>query len=422
MPNDAHHENVAPADSANPPAAPGKLTSSAFRLFGRGLDQIAWPVPVCLFVGVFLPNFALRMLLPGPAWLRIDYLHFYLWPSLAISAFTALALCWLLANMRKAPWLFLTIVTLESLNSHLSMVADYLGHSLSSHAPSIITIQQPWPYVLTGLNYGLSSAIAVLAAVKLPRRLGFLTPLLAAAMDCEASATWFLAIEKHSPPQAFLLGHLANGLGFGLCLWAAVEFQRTKRASADRLREGRFSAGAYIFAFAFSRLLGTSLLTADASVPGGIRPLVIVVGVVGVLISAIILLVFLHRAWAAIETPYSMSPGSVIGKLFIPLFNLYWIFQAVPGFAREYQNCAHHLGIEVPTVSRGWLIAFAVCMLVSMPAIVVLAAILPANAAFYLVDSLITICGVLTIARISDAVNRLPLPLPESQSAVLQPA
>lgn len=421
MPNDAHHESVAVADSANPPAAPGKPTSSAFRLFGRGLDQIAWLVPVCLFVGIFLPNFALRMLLPGPAWVRIDYLRFYLWPSLAISAFTALALCWLLGTMRKAPWLFLTIVTLASLISHLSMVADYLGHRLSPHAPSIINIQQPWPYVLTGLNYGLSSAIAVLAAVKLPRRLGSLTPLLAAALDCEASATWFLAIEKHSPPQAFLLGHLANGLGFGLCLWAASEFQRTKRASADRLREARFSAGAYIFAIAFSRLLA-SLLKSDASVPEEIRPFVIAAGVVGMLISVIILLVFLHRAWAAIKTPHSMSPGSVVGGLFIPFFNLYWIFRAIPGFAREYQNCAQHLGVEVPMVPRGWLIAFAVGVVLSMPAILVLADTLPANAAFYLVDSLITICGVVTIARISDAVNRLPLPLPKSRSAVLQPA
>jgi len=418
MPNDSEHEV---ANAAAGTAAAGGSTSSAWPLFGRGMRQLAWPVAICLFAGIFLPDFAFN-LLGSSAEARADYLRFDLWNPLATAAFDTLALCWLLANLRKAHWLLLTIAAFSLLDSHLSMVGDYLSHWLREHSTSDFTVeQQLWPDLVAQLTYGLYTGMTVVAALRLPRRLGFLTPLIAVVLEYAAAATWFIPRWDHIPHR-FLLLPLANGLGFGLCVWAAVEFQRHKRLSAERLSEARSSNGAYIFGMAFSRLLGTSLLSADTSVPEEVRPFIVAAGIAGVLVSSIILLVFLYRAWKSIETPYSMPAGSVIGKLFIPFFNLYWIFQAVPGFAREYQNCGHYLGIELPRVPRGWLIALSVCLLIAAPGMVVLAAILSANGAFYLVESVITVCAVLTLARISDAVNRLPVKLPDPQSAVTQPA
>jgi hypothetical protein len=50
--------------------------------------------------------------------------------------------------------------------------------------------------------------------------------------------------------------------------------------------------------------------------------------------SAIIYLIWLYQAWDSVPEQFrSAAPGQAVGFLFIPFFNLYWVFRAVPGLS-----------------------------------------------------------------------------------------
>ena len=54
------------------------------------------------------------------------------------------------------------------------------------------------------------------------------------------------------------------------------------------------------------------------------------------LIGGIFQLVLLYRCWNSIqELPARSTPGKAVGFLFIPLFNLYWMFVAFYGLAQD---------------------------------------------------------------------------------------
>ena len=65
--------------------------------------------------------------------------------------------------------------------------------------------------------------------------------------------------------------------------------------------------------------LGLELCTRGLSLPAGIA-----------------LLVLLYKAWKVIPAAHARTtPGRAVGFLFIPCFNLYWIFQAFYGWAQD---------------------------------------------------------------------------------------
>lgn len=57
----------------------------------------------------------------------------------------------------------------------------------------------------------------------------------------------------------------------------------------------------------------------------------------------------LHRAWSAIQDGQARTtPGKAVGFMFIPLFNIWWMFQAFPGFAQDFNRFRdrHRLPLE----------------------------------------------------------------------------
>lgn len=53
--------------------------------------------------------------------------------------------------------------------------------------------------------------------------------------------------------------------------------------------------------------------------------------------AAVVWLVLWHKAWQAVQDGMARtSAGRAIGFMFIPVFNLYWVFNAVWGLARDY--------------------------------------------------------------------------------------
>ena len=70
------------------------------------------------------------------------------------------------------------------------------------------------------------------------------------------------------------------------------------------------------------------------------------------LIAAIVLhFVLLYRFWSVIQDAapgeVRTTPGKAVGFMFIPLFNLYWVFQAYPGLATDMHHYAGRRGFHV---------------------------------------------------------------------------
>jgi len=52
------------------------------------------------------------------------------------------------------------------------------------------------------------------------------------------------------------------------------------------------------------------------------------------IVSGIVFLFWLHAAWACLAgEPGKVLPGLAVGLMFVPLFNLYWVFRMIPGLS-----------------------------------------------------------------------------------------
>ena len=70
----------------------------------------------------------------------------------------------------------------------------------------------------------------------------------------------------------------------------------------------------------------------------------------------------LHRGWKAVQDGNAQaSPGSAVGYLFIPFFNMYWIFVAYYGLMQEFNRLAIARGRPDQKVGTG--MALTMCIL-----------------------------------------------------------
>jgi hypothetical protein len=117
------------------------------------------------------------------------------------------------------------------------------------------------------------------------------------------------------------------------------------------------------------------------------------------LFGAIVNLVLWHRMWAAIQDGHARTtPGKAIGFLFIPLFNIYWGFQVVWGFAKDYNAFIRRHGVPANQLPEGMFLV--VCVLSLTGGIPVVGLILV----------LLNYCTWLVLVwKICDAVNAVAL-------------
>jgi hypothetical protein len=82
------------------------------------------------------------------------------------------------------------------------------------------------------------------------------------------------------------------------------------------------------------------------------------------IIARILSLIYLYRAWAALQRGQARTtPGAAVGFLFIPLFNLYWIFVAFPGWASDWKRIrtSYTNLLGAPAVSPGLFLTMIIC-------------------------------------------------------------
>jgi len=65
--------------------------------------------------------------------------------------------------------------------------------------------------------------------------------------------------------------------------------------------------------------------------------------------AVILFFVWLYRAWSVVPPiDRSTSPGKAVGYMFIPFFNLYWVFRAIPGLSASTRRAQQALNPRSP--------------------------------------------------------------------------
>jgi len=104
--------------------------------------------------------------------------------------------------------------------------------------------------------------------------------------------------------------------------------------------------------------------------PGLGVQLLAILGILGfvqfLIVQMIYTFVILWKMWSSIQDGYARAtPGKAIGFLFIPFFNVYWIFQAWGGFPRDYNNYVDRHRLAAPHLSSGVFTAYPVLILLT---------------------------------------------------------
>lgn len=134
--------------------------------------------------------------------------------------------------------------------------------------------------------------------------------------------------------------------------------------------------GAYVAGMAFlitgviMIFMGGTIKGADFEVTDkvlvGRGALLFVPGMAFFIISAIFGYVLLYKAWQAIQDGQPRTtPGKAVGFLFIPLYNLYWIFVAYWGWAKDCNAYISSKGLSLTPLPEKLYLAFPIIMLCS---------------------------------------------------------
>ncbi len=85
----------------------------------------------------------------------------------------------------------------------------------------------------------------------------------------------------------------------------------------------------------------------------------------GLATVVLVMAVLIHRMWKAIQCAGArFTPGKAVGLCFVPLFNIYWNFQAIATWATEYNRIIDERKLDLPRMSEG--LAQAVPALMAM--------------------------------------------------------
>lgn len=122
--------------------------------------------------------------------------------------------------------------------------------------------------------------------------------------------------------------------------------------------------------------------------------------------SSILLLTVLYRGWSALPAGYRRTtPANAVGLLLLPLFNLYWVWNVIPGFARDYNEYLRKEGLRQRPQPLGFY-AFFCIFCYYLPCLVALLGA-PVLVREITVFDMIVLVPVM-IGLIASAVNNLP--------------
>ncbi len=182
------------------------------------------------------------------------------------------------------------------------------------------------------------------------------------------------------------------------------EVQKTEKSPAVKIE--KLSKAFYLISIAGGWGMALVLSRLSFAVSTRSQDVLIVLGLAGfaMIYALVVTMVLVYKMWAAIQDGHTRTtPGKAVGFLFIPLFNLYWPFQAFWGFAKDYNAYLHRHSLDVPKLPERLFLAYAILILV---------ALIPMPIPFPgLLLAVINVSVLATMAgKICDALNALPTP------------
>lgn len=130
------------------------------------------------------------------------------------------------------------------------------------------------------------------------------------------------------------------------------------------------------------------------------------------LYGAIVMLVLYHRMWGSIQDGHARTtPGKAVGMLFVPFYNVYWAFQVVWGFSKDYNAYIERHGTEAaPLPERLFLANVVMSFLTWIPVV---------GYFILLANYLITLVIVWKICDAVNAIGTIEAPAPAPQETAL---
>jgi len=130
----------------------------------------------------------------------------------------------------------------------------------------------------------------------------------------------------------------------------------------------------------------------------GLLLVAFLVGILGAAYSAVVMLVLCYRMWSAIQDGQARtSPAQAVGFLFIPFFNLYWMFQVVWGYSVDYNKFIARHGLNVPQLPEGFFLTVNILFFGMIIPFLGLLVVMPT----------LFVLQIVVAAKVCDAVNAL---------------
>jgi hypothetical protein len=109
-----------------------------------------------------------------------------------------------------------------------------------------------------------------------------------------------------------------------------------------------------------------SIQTSDETAIAFVRRIGIYASLQFAIVHSVYNCLLLHRMWCAIQDGQtSVTARMAIGFLFIPLFNIYWIFRAWASFPTEYNNYIDRYALPVEPLAGKWFVAYPILILLA---------------------------------------------------------
>ncbi|MCA9627773.1 MAG: hypothetical protein KC766_08910, partial [Myxococcales bacterium] len=185
----------------------------------------------------------------------------------------------------------------------------------------------------------------------------------AAALDASPSGSHVVAPDATGPRQA--MGSLADGFGQHKAydptraypeLPSAAPYEPSPASVQGSRGDVSVNKWAYRGAL-FGGLVLTIALGALAAVQPKLAFLA-AMAPIGFVLGWISQFVLLYRCWQAIQDGNARTtPGKAVGLLFVPLLNLYWVFNVLPGFATDYNRYIQRHRVDAEPLSQNLILA-----------------------------------------------------------------
>jgi len=115
--------------------------------------------------------------------------------------------------------------------------------------------------------------------------------------------------------------------------------------------------------------------------------------------------------WKAIQDGHARTtPGPAVGLLFVPLFNLYWVFPAYRGFAEDFNRFTRRHSINAPPLPTGLFTTYGALTICS----IILSIFTPIF--WWICSAANFFVLVMMISKICEAVNSIPEKLPYQEA------